>query len=406
MEIIFSKFFEKYIKNYLTFSNLWTIIQFTTLLLWFDLSQIFPVLRIELWNGDGHIRRNCIIFDEDEIYAYRLMSYMKAKNGMPYEFMIYTDVNALYQYLQGNRADLLICGQSLVEQADENNQNCLLSNFSRVLILCNERPQEGAIDSGIFHPVFKYQSTEHIIREVLGYDAREDSGNCSDLQNAGSFGRANYHGKIFLVYSPAGKCYKTTFAMALADAMGKKREVLYLNLEEYTGLGNLLGNTQSQGTLSDVMYMYRRGSSGLANYIRQILQKLGHFYVIPPVAVSEDVVDVLPQEWSTFLEFVMERLGFDACVVDVGNLIVKPWELFAVAETVFVPMTGNLMEESKVAEFEHVMSLMGRMNILEKLERIDIAEDEELKNQRIAMDRIEWSSVGRLARKVTSERSL
>ena len=40
---------------------------------------------------------------------------------------------------------------------------------------------------------------------------------------------------IIGVFSPLGRCLKTSFALALGQILAKERAVLYLNLESYSG---------------------------------------------------------------------------------------------------------------------------------------------------------------------------
>lgn len=353
-------------------------------------------------NGDGYIKRSCIIYDYDEVYAYRLMSYMKSKTGLPYEIMIYTDVGELARYLCENAIDLLICNELLWQQDGALTNERSSWKISRILNLSEER-QEGDLDLGMNHPIFKYQSAENIIRNVFDTGKDYVVGQRADVRGTSE---GSEYGGILVVYSPVGKCYKTTLALALADALGKKANVLYINLEEYTGLRDVLGNANGQGGLSDVMYMYRRANAGWLQKLQQSLKKVGHFQVIPPVDFPEDVADILPEEWSTFLRYVKDSLGFDYCVVDVGSLLAKPWELLQIADIIWMPVSGDFMEDAKIEEFESAMLGMGQQASLGKIEKVPIAFDEELHNQRITIEKIEWSLVGRLARKVVSERGL
>ncbi|MDQ9824849.1 hypothetical protein RFZ44_16190, partial [Acinetobacter sp. 163] len=47
--------------------------------------------------------------------------------------------------------------------------------------------------------------------------------------------------EILGVYSPVGRCLKTSFALALGQILARERAVLYLNLEEYSGFEELIG---------------------------------------------------------------------------------------------------------------------------------------------------------------------
>ena len=47
--------------------------------------------------------------------------------------------------------------------------------------------------------------------------------------------------EIIGIFSPLGRCLKTSFALTLGQILAKERAVLYLNMEEYSGFEELMG---------------------------------------------------------------------------------------------------------------------------------------------------------------------
>ena len=64
--------------------------------------------------------------------------------------------------------------------------------------------------------------------------------------------------EILGVFSPLGRCLKTSFALTLGQILAKDKAVLYLNMEEYSGFEELLGKGFAHN-LSDLLYYVQTG---------------------------------------------------------------------------------------------------------------------------------------------------
>lgn len=343
-------------------------------------------------SGGDFIRKTCVIFDVDEVYSYRLMNYLKSVSAIPYELLVFTERKALLEYFAKDEAEVLITNDDTVLE--------LASKWkvSKILKLSEEQTAMAVCESTEYHPIFKYQSTDNIVKEVVHYCLEQP-------QYLTNSKRSKSKGRIVGIYSPAGRCYKTTFALALSNALSKKGSVLYVNLEEYSGLTESI-LARDKGSLSEIMYMYRRGYSGIGARIQSVIGRIGKFDYLPPVEYPEDVVDVLPEEWITFIEFLFENMDYDYLVVDIGNLVKKAWNFFEVMDVVFIPQTEDGMSVNKLREFVTVIANMGRGFLMENAVYVQIPEVQELAGKELSMEKIEWSAVGSFARKVVDERGL
>lgn len=326
----------------------------------------------------------------DEQYAYRLMNYMKGKQGVPYEVMAFTDKNTLIEYLKSNEVEVLIAdSEDIIREVQKENVHYILK-------LSEEIVTGSFSESTEYHPIFKYQSSENIIREMLSYCAGEIYLAVNNLAK-------RTKGKVVGVYSPVGRCYKTTFSLAIANVLGKTGTVLYINLEEYTGLSDTLFQGNQSG-LSEVMYMYRRNSAGLRIKLRDYICPMGNFDCILPVECPDDVTDILVEEWITFFQYLLDVSEYEYLVVDVGTIVKKPWSFFEIMSVIFMPEAEDFISGRKVEEFYEHMKTMGRGILLENVERILIPYDKELSGGRLSIDKMEWSTLGAFARKVLNER--
>ena len=94
--------------------------------------------------------------------------------------------------------------------------------------------------------------------------------------------------EIIGVYSPLGRCLKTSFALALGQILAKDKAVLYLNLEEYSGFEELLGK-KFPTNLSDLFYYVRQGNENLIHRMNGMIQTVNNLDFIPPVRMPSDI---------------------------------------------------------------------------------------------------------------------
>lgn len=326
----------------------------------------------------------------DEQYAYRLMNYMKGKPGMPYEIMVFTDSGALNDFFKKNEAEVLVTNNEEVLEKPQREK------VHYILKLSEEQLTGSFRESTEYRPIFKYQSTEEIIRELLTYCA----GNVYLAVN-NQAGRMRGH--VIGIYSPVGRCYKTAFSLAAANVLGKTANVLYINLEEYTGLMDNLFRGNPAG-LSEVMYMYRRSAGGLRDKLRDYTCSLGRFDCILPVECPDDVADILVEEWITFFQYLLDVTEYEYLVIDIGTIVKKPWYLFEFVNVIFMPEAEDEISRNKIKEFYEKMNNMGRGILLENIVRLTIPYDSELAGGNFSIEKLEWGVLGSFARKVLNER--
>ena len=82
------------------------------------------------------------------------------------------------------------------------------------------------------------------------------------------------------VYSPADANAKTQFALTLGQIVGETQHVLYLNMEECSGLTGLLG--EHHWNMADLIYFLRQNKSQFLYRLNSMVQKFGAMDYIPP----------------------------------------------------------------------------------------------------------------------------
>lgn len=93
--------------------------------------------------------------------------------------------------------------------------------------------------------------------------------------------------EILGVFSPLGRCLKTSFTLTLGQILAKDKAILYLNMEEYSDI-ELLGKEFAHN-LSDLLYYVRQDNQNLLHKMNSMVQTIGNLDYTPPVQMPADI---------------------------------------------------------------------------------------------------------------------
>ena len=140
------------------------------------------------------------VYDEDPLYAGRLAEYVNQKETFPFQAMAFSDLEKLKEYGQTHDIEILLAGENVREKAKE-------VKAGLKMILCDgEFVSKGEVKEEA--SVYKYQSGDCILQEVMACY-------CIAPPQPG-LALMGKSGLVMGVYSPVGRCGKTSFALALA----------------------------------------------------------------------------------------------------------------------------------------------------------------------------------------------
>ena len=224
-----------------------------------------------------------VVYDEDPLYAGRLAEYVNQKETFPFQAMAFSDLEKLKAYGRDHEIAILLVGERVREEAKE-------IKAGLKMLLC-----DGEFVSQEEASVYKFQSGDCILQEVMACY-------CTVPPEPG-LALMGKRALIMGIYSPIGRCGKTSFSLTLAHMLGKSQGVLFISLEEYSGFSKLVCGGYEQD-LSDVFYLYRQGDFNWLK-LKSLILSHGNVDYIPPAAYGEDLDQAQPEEiaglfWSPF----------------------------------------------------------------------------------------------------------
>lgn len=319
------------------------------------------------------------IFDKSEKYALRLADYINSRHLMPGQVTVYTSENALMRDADQSEVELLM----LV--------NCVDSE-----VLDKVSPQitvyltDEVTDEKYVNP---YQSADHLVKEIMSYMS-----GIGGMQTS-----LNRKCTINSIYSPAGKCFKTTFALMLALWSSHNCRSLYINLEQFSGLGKVLSD--KEGGLSEALYHFKaNGKQAIGKIISCTgqIQGMDYFY---PVTCAEDISELQEKEFMELLNLIAESGVYNCIWIDIGAVYSRPWRLMEISDRILMPAAQDYMGQQKVTEMENYLIASGRTELLGRMEKISIPYIEEIWNREISFEYLNQPENGRFINKILEENS-
>lgn len=291
----------------------------------------------------------CSIWSEDEEYAIRLADYINGKKLLPFNVMVFTDVESLFENRELYDIKLLILDgeaawvkdfecETIVRLSEEVDDNC----------------------------VSRYQPADRLAKEIISYMDGYAVRTSKEEKNI----------SINCIYSPATKCFKTTLALGLALWAAKKERSLYVNIEEFAGLDEAVFN--NKGGLSQALYHFKAMGSGAIGKILSCTEQLYGMDYFYPVICPEDISELTDKELRAFLNAIAESGLYQSIWIDVGNSCSMPWGVMENADRILIPKPLDFVGRKKLAQFENYLVASGRTELISKAEKVDIPYDDKV----------------------------
>ena len=280
---------------------------------------------------------NLIICDPEEGYAQALAYYLMHKKEFGMEVQVYDRIEKVQEIADRTKIQILFVAAEY--EAEERKkvpaeQKFLLTGAGNSQVLEDETA------------LYKYQSGEKIVKLLLENVDAQESENILLGQAAGKQAV-----RLIGVYSPVHRIGKTSYALKLGEELAVNANVLYLNLELYSGIG---GHFAGEGqTLSDLLYYARQEKGNLGLFLTTIVQHRRHLDYVHPMEIAEQSI-------------------YEMIVLDIDEGLPQVYQLLRVCTEVHVPEIRDCYAQAKIRQFEQELTLLGYEDVLQKIKRKDV----------------------------------
>ena len=295
------------------------------------------------------------VYDRDSRYAERLSDYVNRKEKGIFKAQAFTSKECLEEFAKRTDIDVLLSGAPMSEDGIASIPS------AQKIYLKEERERQSAEGA---YEIYKYQSGEDIIREVM-------AAYC-ELPGVKTVfpGLSNREKRIIGVYSPVGRCGKTSLALSIGQLLAKEEKVLFISLDTFTGFSQLLDERWKRD-LSDLIYYYKQGRFQ-ALRMNSIIYYMGDMAWLPPMRYPDDYNQISSEEMAELLRQMLEEGDYRTIVLDIGNYNRQVLPILDICQVIYMPMKEDLFSQAKMREFEAYTETFGGGGMAEKFHKIHI----------------------------------
>lgn len=294
------------------------------------------------------------IADLEVSYADAFREYVNLKKSHLFQVRMCTEKEQLQKALAEEEIEILLISAKWYEEVKD-----FIRNECVILL------SEGSLSKelGRYPAVYKYQSVDNILREIMYYYSDQNG----EEEYYAGIHREN---RVIGVYAPSDGIRKNKFALTLGQILAEERSVLYLNLEECSGLSEILGG--NHWNLSDLIYYLRQQKTSFLYRLNSMVKKLDRLDYIPPCESYTDFRQITAEEWQRLLHLIRTQSTYDVIILDFGNITGHEIELLRQCSGIYVLIRQDMISQGRIAQWERYIQISDGMDVLEKLQKLEV----------------------------------
>lgn len=219
--------------------------------------------------------------------------------------------------------------------------------------------------------VDKYQEADEVLKHLLGVYMEHAEEKLPGLPVIPKQ-TGNHKMKLIGNYSPVRRCMQTSFAMTMSQILAREHPTLYLNLEHYAGLAELLPDMQTLD-IADLLYFLNAEKDKFRLRMQTMLKHKGGLDYIPPMKAGQNLLAVTAEEWLGLLQKIEELGEYEYVVLDLSESMQGLFEILRLCTRVYTLTKEDRIAKSKLLQYEQVLSLYEYQDVLDKTKRVSLS---------------------------------
>lgn len=298
--------------------------------------------------------RILVLCDPEEEYAQLMTDYLQKQKGLPWELRTYTDVQELLGAGLESVKMLVIAESAYTEE--------ILRLSPAGLVVLSE---SGLIRWENLHYVEKYQKAEDVLRYILEIYMEIADNPLPRLQKSCK--------TVFIGnYSPVHRSMQTSMALTISQLLAKEHRTLYLNFEHYAGLPELVPDKQTCD-MADLMYFLGSEKERFRLRMQTMIKHIGQLDYVPPMKSGQNLLTVTAAEWLGFFQKIEELGEYEYVVLDLSESMQGLFQILRLCRRVFTVTREDRIAQSKLLQYEQLLSLCEYEDVLEKTKRLSLS---------------------------------
>ena len=312
----------------------------------------------------AHKKIRMVLYDTDG-YMISLVNYLCRKKQEIVETRLFTNISMLQEYVQEGQADVLLVQEEEREGLEG------LQCFVPKIILLSEGTMLREHSEDIL--VYRYQSAEEVVREVLEMVAEDD--------NIVYGGAATVYrqAEIICGYSPFGGAGLSRFLFRLAKKFAEDYRILCISLEEFHGLDDVSEEKRRQQGethrgMSEVIFYLQQRKEKLALKLEALVYERGKVDCLSAVESYRDLHQMSREDMECFIQILLVETGYDKFIFDVGHLGEAQEYLLGRSDKIYMPLPKTNVQRMKLHACEQAWKRQENTDILDKICQVSMGE--------------------------------
>lgn len=321
------------------------------------------------------------VCDSETAFAYELVDFISQKKNFPFQVQLFTSVNTLESYSRDHPIAV-----AMIAQKDLPSETTI-NSIKHIVVL----GEDGFEPEPEKKTIYKYQSAEQVIKELLEWFAKEGIG--------GRISSNQKNLKLIGIYSPIGRCLKTSFSFVLGQILSQKNKVLYLNMESYSGLGKLL-QKEFETDMSELIYHLQNSREKFIYRMGCMTERTGKLDFLPPFFSHLDFISVTKDEWIQLFHEIEEGSDYEYLILDLSDAIQGLYDILRVCDVVYTLCRDDGFSLAKISQYEEVLKKSNYEDIWRKTKCHTIPE---IKNLPPGLLQLTYTELAEYAKKCIHE---
>ncbi len=295
-----------------------------------------------------------VLCDTEEEYAQLMSDFLKGNHNMPWEIHTYTNIDTLLLEERDQNIRMLVVAETAYSKELEqlNAEKCVILNES------------GVIKWDKLSNINKYQQADNVQRELLEIYTELTQEPLPFLKGRGTT-------KFVGMYSPVKRCLQTSFALTMAQLLAQEHRTLYLNLEHYAGITELVPDVQTRD-MADLLYFLTAKQDKFCLRMKTMIQKQGCLDYIPPMKAGSNLLLITSGEWQQLLHKIEELNEYEYVILDLSDSVQGLFDILRMCCKVFTLTKADHLSQCKLMQYEQVLQLYEYEDVLGKTNKCEI----------------------------------
>lgn len=324
---------------------------------------------------------NVAIYETDKVYRERFADYLMSYKSHELELSVFSEKAYFSKGVREGKYQLLVLGCGYEEVLPQvrgiSVPVLVLTEYSQ----CYVRETPGVEEQITYIP--KYQSMDTITSQmqkmVHKVGRAELMIRTMDLEVVG-------------VVSPIHHEMQMFFSLLYAKNLAKRERVLYINLLEMSGFGELFGETDYH--LEDVVLLLREGDAS-PELLRECIYEMDGIAYISPLKSVDSIKEITDEDIKHLLEFVEKYTDYSKVILDVGNAVTGLAGILVLSTKIYcLTKQGYYFDMQKKQLFDYLLKKIDA-TFLERIKTLELPyQAKGILDSVGLLEQLEWSEFG------------